>query len=324
MAVCWVFEGTREGRVLDDLNSISDVLREEGAFIWYDVIDPEPSDLALIQEEFGLHPLAIEDAIKAHERPKIEAYGDYWFLVVKGVTQTAKRIDVHEISIFAGSKFIVTVRSTPAYPLEEIQKRWHNQRDGWRVDSGALLYEILDTIVDGYTPVSEFYEAAVEELETDLLGAREPTNRVLLDIFQMRKDVLRFRRAVVPMREVLTPIIRGDINLFEADEIPYYRDVYDHTVHVIEQLDAARDLVQSAIDIQISISTNRQNEVAKQLTIIATIFLPLTFLTGFFGQNFGFMTERINSKAAFWWLGIGLEVFAFLVLLMYFRFKRWF
>jgi magnesium transporter len=247
----------------------------------------------------------------------------------------ADRIQIVEHPAFAGALEDPTDRhqraappnvsaSKPAYPLEEIQKRWHNQRDGWRVDSGALLYEILDTIVDGYTPVSEFYEREVEELETDLLGAREPTNRVLLDIFQMRKDVLRFRRAVVPMREVLTPIIRGDIKLFEADEIPYYRDVYDHTVHVIEQLDAARDLVQSAIDIQISISTNRQNEVAKQLTIIATIFLPLTFLTGFFGQNFGFLTERITSEAAFWWLGIGLEILAFGVLLMYFRFKRWF
>jgi magnesium transporter len=126
------------------------------------------------------------------------------------------------------------------------------------------------------------------------------------------------------MRDILQPIIRGDMKLFEHDEIPYYRDVYDHAIRVIDQLDSARDLISSALEIHLSLVANRQNEVAKQLAIIATIFLPLTYLTGFFGQNFGYMVNGITSPQIFWWLGIGSQVVGLAILLAYFRIKRWF
>jgi len=321
---CNVYVGDRPAQPIADTSAISDVLGERDAFVWFDAIDPTEETLAVIREEFELHPLAIEDAIHEHEHPKIDSYGSYLFIVIHAVTQSARKTIVHELALFAGKKFIVTVRANPAYPLDEIVRRFDNRGDALHRDSGALLYEILDTIVDGYARVAEFYELEVEEIETSLFTGRNTRSDVLLSIFAMKKDVGRFRRAVVPMREILTPIIRGDVELLEAQEIPYFRDVYDHTVRAIDQLDAARDLVDNAIALHVSIGSNRQNEATKQLSIIATIFLPLTFITGFFGQNFGYLVNHIASEKSFWIFGIGTEVVGVLALVAYFRSKRWF
>ena len=148
-ARCLVYDGTQDPRPLPKLADISDVLAESEAFVWLDVINPQPHDFALFQEEFGLHPLAIEDALKAHERPKIEAYDDSWFVVVQGATREGDALRIHEVSIFVGAKFIVTARSRPPYPLDEVERRWQELPAGVRRDSGALLYTILDTVVDG-------------------------------------------------------------------------------------------------------------------------------------------------------------------------------
>lgn len=323
-ANCLVYNEHSAPRPLAALEDISEVLRDRNNFVWLDVIDPGPDDFALIQEEFSLHPLAVEDAVKAHERPKIEAYDGSWFVVVQGATRKGEELRIHEIAIFAGSQFLVTVRTSPAYPFDQLQRRWESLPAGVRRDSGALLYTMLDTVVDGYTTIAEAFEEHVEALESALLGDARRTNEVLLEIYAMKKQLSRFRRAVVPMRDILTPILRGDLQLFGADELPYYRDVFDHVTLVVEQMDNARELVNNARDTHISMASHRQNEVAKQLTIVATIFLPLTFITGFFGQNFGWLVNHITSAETFVLWGIGSEIAAFVALLGYFRFKRWF
>jgi magnesium transporter len=146
---------------------------------------------------------------------------------------------------------------------------------------------------------------------------------LLLKIFTMKKDLQRFRHVVVPVRDILTSLTRGDMHILRQEDMPYYRDVYDHAVRVIDQMDAARDITASALDLQFSLASNQQSEITKQLTIIATIFLPLTYLTGFFGQNFAFLTESVKSPEAFFAFGLGGEALAFSVLLLYFRYKRW-
>ncbi len=328
---CALYEGSRAPLPLHDLAAISNALRRPEAFVRLDVVDPAATDFATIRDEFGLHPLAIEDAVKAHQRPKIEAYGEYWFVVIHGVSRMQDTVTIHEIALFAGKRFIVTVRAEPVFALDEVLRRWNNQPAKLKHDSGALLYEILERLDDGYSPVVEAFEERVSEFETTLLADGKPSDTLLREIFSLKKDVLRFRRAVLPLRELLAPIIRGDITLFEAEELPYYRDVLDHVVRVIEQMDAARDLVTNALDIHLGLVANRQaenakrqSEVAKQLTIIATIFLPLTYITGFFGQNFGFMVAHVTSERTFWLLGVGSQVIALLALLAYFRYKRWF
>ena len=322
-----VFSGNGRERPLADAADISDVLAAEpDAFVWLDVTEPNPRVFELIRDEFRMHPLAIEDALTSHQRPKIEAYGDTWFVVVYAATRDADVLALHEVAVFVGKRFAVTVRAKPAYPLDEFRRRWSHERTPNHADGGTFLYTLIDTVVDGYRPIGEAFEDHVEALEEALLGKDARTRDVLLEIFEMKKSLATFRRAVVPVRDILTPIMRGDIVLFsgDTDELPYFRDVFDHVSIVTEQLDAARDLINNARDTHIALASNRQNDVAKQLTIVATVFLPLTFVTGFFGQNFGFLINHITSTASFWWLGIGSEVVALVALLAYFRFKRWF
>ncbi len=319
----------RDGRPVPppgNLDDLSEILKESNSFVWFDVVDPGPSDLALLQEEFDLHPLAVEDAVNAHQRSKIEDYGTYWFVVVHGVTRADARLAFHEIDLFIGQKFIVSVRHAAAYPLDEIERRWlaHGASNRLRHDGGYLLYTILDTIVDGYLAVVDTIEDRVEELEGGLFQGEALGDDDLVEVYTMRRDVQQFRRAVVPMREILSPIMRGDTRLLPEEEIPYYRDVYDHVVRAIDDLDAVRDLVASALDLHLSVGSAQQNEVTKQLTIIATIFLPLTFVTGFFGQNFSWMIDHITGARPFFIMGVGGEVVALAGLLFYFKRKGWF
>lgn len=321
---CVTFRQGKPVEALVHLNQISEVLKEEGTVVWFDVVDPRANDLALLQEEFDLHPLAVEDAEMAHQRPKIESYGHYWFIVVLAVTDTATGVLFHEMAIFAGKNFLVTVRHNPPYPIEEIEKRWCTHPEELRRGAGFLLYTILDTIVDGYIPVAETFQERVDDLENVLFQDGAQDRRILPEIFSMKKEGQRFRRAALPMREILTPLIREDIGLYPHDVSVYFRDVYDHAVLVLDQLDTIRDLMNSALEIHLSVVANRQNEVAKQLTIIATIFLPLSFIVGFFGQNFSWLVDRITGPASFGLLGIGVEILAVVLTVLFFRFRGWF
>jgi magnesium transporter len=322
---CTVFRQGKAVGAPDDLSKINEILLEPDTLVWFDAIDPTPDDLGLLQREFDLHPLAIEDAVQPHQRPKIESYGSYWFLVVLGVTIEGQGQAVfHEIAIFATEKFLVTVRHQPAYPLDEIENRWGAHPERLRRGGGFLLYTILDTVVDGYIPVAETFEDRVDSLEEMLFEDRPLGTAILREIFTMKQDAQQFRHAAMPMRDILNPIIRGDIDMFPADVIVYFRDVYDHAIRVIDQLDTLRDLMASALEIHLSVVANRQNEVAKQLTIIATIFLPLSFLVGFFGQNFDFLVSHITGPGAFFLLGLGTEVAAVLGLLALFKKRGWF
>jgi magnesium transporter len=321
---CKLYRDGKAAGTVTDLSQISEVLTEPGTLVWFDVVDPDPEDLTVLQAEFDLHPLAIEDAVQAHERPKIESYGTYWFLIVQAASTQDDHIVLHEIAIFAGRKFLVTVRHQPVFDLEEIEDRWHNHPERLRSGGGFLLYTILDTVVDGYLPVAQRFQDNVDDLEEQLFNAKRTDRDVPARVFAMKKDAQRFRWAVLPMRDILNPIIREDVALFPEEDVAYFRDVYDHSILVIEQLDGLRDLVTSALEIHLSAVANRQNDVSRQLTIIATIFLPLTFITGFYGQNFGWLVSHIGGGDTFVGWGLGTEVLTALLTLAYFKWKGWF
>jgi magnesium transporter len=308
---------------LSDLSAVSEVLKESGAFVWFDAVDPTAADLALIQDEFGLHPLAIEDAVAGHQRPKVDRYGDDWFIVVRAVSGTADSMTVHEVAIFAGPKYVVTVRRDPAYPLDEVRRRWEHDERSLPRTAGALLYEILDTVVDGYSTVGEHLEDRTSDLEDALLDRRDHNETTLLDIFAIGRSIQRFRRAVGPMRDVLVPFTRGDAAFVAPAERPYFHDVNDHVERVLDQLDSAKELVSKTLEVHLGLAAQRQGNVTRQLTIIATIFLPLSFITGFFGQNFAFLVNGIGGPGTFVVLGIGSQILTLLVLFLYFKRKRW-
>lgn len=322
---CSVFRENGTVAPLTDLATISEVLTEPGTFVWLDTVDPGNGDLRVLQEEFALHPLAIEDAIKAHQRSKIDVYDDCWFIVVHAVAHGEHTLTPSEIAIFAGERFVVTVRHAPAYPLEEVQRRWGTITSLKR-DSGALVYTILDTIVDDYFPVVEAFEARVEALEHNLLApiTRKSTARdVLTDILDVKQKLQTMRHIVAPVSDIVARIVRSDVRIFGEDETMYYRDVQDHALRLLDRVDSLHEMLTASLSIHWSVAANRQAEVSKQLTVIATIFLPLSFITGFFGQNFGFLVNHITDRRDFFLLGIGTEIVALLLLIAYFARKRW-
>jgi magnesium transporter len=324
---CVAFRAGKRAGVIHDLADLGGAVAEHGHIVWLDLVDPSEADLATLQHTFDLHPLAIEDAQTRHERPKIEQYPNYLFLIVHPVSWDGDRLRIHELAIFAGHRFLVTIRRKPEFAIDEAERRWGIHDGELGDDAGFLLYTLLDTIVDGYFPIGDRLEEWIGDLQNNLFdteGDQRQLQGMLREIFDLKNDVHEARRAVVPMRDILQPLVRGDLKIFEREEERYYRDVYDHAIRVIDQLDSARDLVNSALEIHLSLVANRQNEVSKQLAIIATIFLPLSYLTGFFGQNFGFMVNGITSKETFFYLGIGSEVAFLVALIAYFRWKKWF
>lgn len=310
---------------VEHIDEVSDLIQEHGTLVWLDVVDPTPDDLAVVQREFSLSPLAIEDAVTPHERPKIDSYPKYWFAVLQAATYSNDEVVVHEMAVFAGEHFVLTIRRDPPYDMQEIESRLRAHPEKCSESAGFLLYTILDVVVDGYLPVADQFLESVEAIE-DALFVDNPYEKssVLPKIFQRKREAHTFRRAVLPMRDMLNQIIREDVNLFPADDMPYFRDVYDHVIRVIDEMDTSRDLVSSALEIHLSVTANRQNEVAKQLTVIATIFLPLSFLTGFFGQNFSWLVGSIGGEGTFFILGLGTEAIAVVALLIFFRVRGWF
>jgi magnesium transporter len=321
---CMIFTGKEMARALQDPSEISELLKDEHNLVWFDLAEPTQADLQLLQDEFSLHPTAIEAAALVHERPKIENYDGYWLVVAHGATLEAGTLVLHELAIFVGTNFVVTIRAHPVYPLDEIERRWFS-KSAIPHTSTALLYVILDVIVDGYHPVAAAYDERLVELENHVLGReRHHPQHVFREVLGFKRDLVELRHAVAPVRDILSPLLRGEFAPLDPAVVAYFRDVQDHALRVTDQIDSIRDLLNSTLDIQLSSEAHRQGEVSKQLTVIATIFLPLSFITGFFGQNFGWMVSRIDQPWHFWFIGVGAQLATLALLFLYFRHKRWF
>jgi Mg2+ and Co2+ transporter CorA len=243
------------------LSRISDIIARPETFVWLDIAQPSEDDFGLLQREFAIHEMAIEDATLWHERPKIEFYDNFVLVIAHAVTVDEKGEPViHEIAILAGPNYVITLRAYPIYPTDEIEKRRRTSITAPR-DATGLVYIILDTIV------------------------------------------------IEPLKPGLGP---------------YFRDVHDHVLRVLEQIDVTRELVNSTLDTHLAMQSHKQGEISKQLTVIATIFLPLTYITGFFGQNFAWMVNGLGSPEIFWCLGIGSQLVTLAVTFWYFKRRRWF
>jgi magnesium transporter len=292
-------------------------------FIWIDLGDPQEEEIARLGHLISLHPLTVEDARTFHQRPKLEEYEGYVFMVVFGVdpgTETGGPL-VHEFHLIISGDYVVTIHRRPFPALDELRKRY----DGAPVRSEAfLVYKILDAITSTFVPVLSRVDDEIDDLEAQIIA--EASQESLQQIFSLKRDLVAMRRVVAPMRDVFARDAEriGDLPGLEGDDRLYYRDLYDGLLRIAELVDAYRDLLSGAADLYLSTVANRQGEINKQLTIIATIFLPLTFLTGFFGQNFAFMINHIlDTEAAFIGLGLGLLVVSVIGFGIFFRRKGW-
>jgi magnesium transporter len=293
----------------------------EGEFFWLDLVAPTAEDVNLLRKPFGFHPLAVEDSEHFGQRPKAEDYEDFVFLVFYGWSPDEDGLV--EVHCFLSERFLVTVRRDEAPALDSLRRRF--ERDPSRFPQGALLlYEVLDRLVDDFFPVLDQLDERLDLIEEHMFAAPKPEH--LEDIFKMKRRLVRLRRVLAPQRDLVGRIVGGGVELpgMTSEGDRYFRDVYDHLVRLTEAMDGNRELMNASIDAYLSTASNRLNVTTKQLAVIATIFLPLTFVTGFFGQNFGWMVDHVDGWQAFVALGLGLEVVTLVALLVLFRVRGWF
>ena len=300
--------------------SIAERLGSSECF-WLDIFEPGEEDLALLRETFGFHALAVEDSEQFGQRPKVEGYDDFVFLVVYGWAPDEDGLV--EVHCFYTERYLVTVHRDASPTLDSLRKKLKRERARFP-EGPLLLHGVIDRLVDDFLPVLEGLGDDLDAIEERVFA--EPKHEQLEDIFRMKRRLARLRRVLAPERELLARVTGG------ANELPgmtveaerHFRDVYDQLVRLAEEIDGDRELANSAIDAYLSTASNRLNVTTKQLTVIATIFLPLSFLTGFFGQNFDWMVGEVSSWQAFVLFGIGLEVLLVIGLVVLFRVRGWF
>ena len=293
----------------------------EGGFFWLDLDEPDADDFQVLTDVFKFHPLAIEDSEHFGQRAKIDTYDDFAFIVVYGASPDEDRLV--EVHCFYSERYLVTVHRDEAPAFNDERDRFAKR--GEPVEHPArLLYQIVLALVDSFFPLLADFDDRIDDLETQtFLNA---TDAQLQEIFGMKRLLVGLRKAITPERDMFARLVAGIEVLpgMTADDERYFRDVYDHLIRISDLIDSYRDLLTGAMDVYLSTVSNRLGSVTKQLAIIATIFLPLTWLTGFFGQNFGFLVRHITGWPAFLFLGIGTEVVALAALLVFFKRRGWF
>jgi magnesium transporter len=297
--------------------------RAQGGFVWLGLFEPGDEELAQVRDTFGLHELAVEDAQNLHMRPKIELYDQDVRLVILRTARyddDAEEVEFGEISVFLAPSFVITVRQGVASELSGARQRLEQRPELLAAGSMSALWAILDQVVDGYAPVVAELERDIDQIEATVFsGAVAPTER----IYSLRREATEFYRAVHPLLGVVTTIKRAA----EATKLkPYLRDVHDHLLLVDEEVADQRDLLGTVLEANMAVISVEQTKVSvqqnttiEQLTILATVFLPLTFITGFFGQNFGWLVHHISSYAAFIVYGLGGLVVPLVLLFAWLR-----
>jgi len=317
---CRLYKGGVLKEEAFDPARVSDLIQEEGARVWLDVEDPTDDELTLVAEEFDLHPVSVEDTRHQGQRPKVEFFERYFLIVLHGLSlDDQNELVDSEIHAFAGHQYLLTLRYAPAFDLAPVLKRWDRRPDHTSEGGGFFFYALLDEIVDGYFKVVERFEDLSEEIE-DRVFADEPDPNIQEDIFRLKRQVVTFRRLVMPLRDVLD-LIQEQANFVTPALQPYYRDVADHVIRTLEFVDSIRDLLTTALEAQLSQVSNRMNEIMKKLTSWAAIILIPTLIAGIYGMNFQYIPELQTRYGYFITMG-GMALLS-AGLLWYFRRIRW-
>jgi len=305
-----------------DLDRVTGLLQAH-QFFWLDLHDPKADQLSRLSQLLQLHPLTIEDVSTFSERPKREHYDGYVSLVVYGVDEQAAAGErlLREVHLLISGDWVVTLHPTPFSVLDTLRARVEKEPPA---RERTLIIDILDTVLSSYGPVLDRIDDAIDDIEQGVI--EQPREQALQQIFSLKRDLIAMRRVVTPMRDFFARDTDEIAHLpgMESDDLLYLRDLYDTLVRTSDLVDSYRDLLSGATDMYLSTVANRQGEISKQLTIIATIFLPLSVLTSFFGMNFAFLTGHIqNATWSFFVLGLGLLVVSIVGFWVYFRRKGW-
>ena len=282
----------KEGCKVSDveLRDISKVLEQPGQFIWLGLHEPDNALMLKVQKEFGLHDLAIEDAHRAHQRPKVEGYGNTLFIVLRTAQIREHRIEMGETHFFLGENFLITIRHGSSKPYTEIRTRCESMPQLLKKGPGFALYAVMDSIVDQYFPIIDALEIELSSLEEKIFHEkfrRETTTKV----YRLKRQLMEVKRGVSPLIDVSNRLMRFDLKLIDEETRPYFRDVYDHAIRINEMVDNQRELLSSAMETNFSLLSISQSEVSKRFAGWAAIIGIPTMVAGIYGMNFKFMPE---------------------------------
>lgn len=313
---CVVYQ---EGRKLSDvpIEDISDYIGREGCFVWVALKDPEPAEMATMQEEFNLHPLAVEDANHGHQRPKIEEYGDSLFGVVKMIELIDGELQVGEVGIFVGKNYVLSVRIQSRQDFLSVRARCEQEPELLRHGSSFVFYALMDAVVDRYFPIIAALEEELEAIEEQMF-TRVSQRSNIERLYQLKRKVMVLKHAVSPLMEAVGKLFGVRVPAVSANTQAYFRDVYDHLYRINTKIDAIRETISIAIQVNLSMVAIDENEVSKRLAAWAAIFAVATAFVGVWGMNFKFMPEldwKYGYPAALSMIG---SVCGYL----YYRFKK--
>jgi magnesium transporter len=273
-------------------------------------------------KSFDVHPLLLEDIMHTEQRPKLDDFGDYIFIVLKILHYNEKKneIEAEQISLILGPHFVISFKESQSGVFDPIRERMRNQKSRVRkMGADYLAYALIDTIVDNYFIILEKLGEQIEDLEEELVT--NPTPETLQAIHTLKREMIFLRKSVWPLREVVSGLERGESPLIHESTDIYLKDVYDHTIQVIDTIETFRDMISGILDIYLSSISNAMNAVMKVLTIIATIFIPLTFIVGIYGMNFKYMPELEWRWGYF--IAWAIMIVIGFVMVLYFKRKKW-
>lgn len=293
-----------------------------GKVVWIDLQDPSREELAWAGGLYSLHPLALEDALKGGQRPKLEHYGTHAFLVLYDARfdRRTSRVLLKEVDVFLAPGLVLTSHRHPVMSLEQAQERWCESPQSPKEGAGYLVYLIADTLVDDYFPLLDEFQDVLDELEERLF--LEPRQSILNDLFALKKQLLYFRRVVGPTRDSFVMLVRREVPLIGQSTVFHMQDVYDHLIRITDAIDLYRDLVSSAVEAYMSLTANRTNDTMKRLTTISAVLMSVTLVAGIYGMNF-----RVMPELEWRWgypYALGLMLAIALLLVAWFKRLRYF
>lgn len=274
-----------------DPKTIDVLCADENHVVWVDVLRPTEDDYAMLSEEFRFHPLALEDCHNAHQRPKIDEYKGYYYMVLYEASLVGERrsLELNELNVFLGTNYLVTIHRNPLRAVDTAARLWPEWDERVTSGAGLLAYLLIDAVIDEYMPLLDNMSDRIDDIEDEIFESFDP--QAIREIFLIKKQLLYLRRTVVPLREVFNTLLRREQPIFPREIHVYFQDVFDHVIRVADSIDTLREMLVSTMDAYLSLSGNRMNVVMKRLTSISTILMSMTLIAGIYGMNFEFMPE---------------------------------
>jgi magnesium transporter len=303
---------------------ISDVLPNTGVIVWVDLCDPGPAEIDMLREEFKFHSLALEDIAKQRQRPKVDEYPGYFFVVMHApLPQTGddQQLETVEIDVFVGRNYVVTSHPGEVPSLTDAVHRWEKTEAELRKDVGFLLHVIADSVIDSYFPIVDRLEDRLDDIELQMFGKGSGFDAE--ELLAIKRTLYTLRKAIYPLREVFNTFLRRDQAIFTPETYPYFQDAYDHVLRLLDILDIERDMATGALEAQLSVVSNRLNETMRSLTVVAVVVAVMGAVFGAWGMNFDAVPLQHMGMTGFYLVGGGTIAIVAAILAVMKLWKWW-